>query len=55
MKNKLFVCSKVKNLENKVKDDINLYFCNKITEHYNKEKKKLKFNHGHVTNENGVL
>ena len=30
-----FVSSKVKNLNIEVKDKINFYFCNRMTEHYN--------------------
>ena len=48
-----FVSSKVKNLNNEVKDKINFYFCNRMSEHYNKEEKKLKdiiYTHVHPVN-----
>ena len=37
-----FVSSNGKNLENQVKSDINLHFCNRITEHHEKEEKKIE-------------
>ena len=50
-----FVSPKVKNLNNEVRDKINFQFCNKMSEHYNKEVKKLKdiiYNQVHSVNEN---
>ena len=32
-----FVSSKVTNVNNEVKDKINIYLCNRMTEHYNKD------------------
>ena len=33
---------KVKNLNNEVKDKINFYFCNRMSEHYNKEEDTIE-------------
>ena len=52
---KKFVNSKVNIAEKKVKSDINLYFCNRMTEHHENEEKKLKSiisNHVHPSNDN---
>ena len=37
-----FVSSKVKNVNNEMKNKVGVYFCNRKTEHYNKEKNKLE-------------
>ena len=49
------VQSKMKILEKKVKSDININFCNRMTEHHGKEKEKIQTiicNHVHPSNEN---
>ena len=50
-----FVGSIVENLNIEMKDKISFYFCNRITEYYNKEERKLKdiiCTHVHSVNEN---
>ena len=50
-----FVNSKVKNLNIEMKDKINFYFYNRMTEYYDKEEKKLEDimnNHVHSVSEN---
>ena len=51
-----FVTSKFKNLNIEVKDKI--YFCNRMTEYYDKEEKKLKeiiYNHAHSVSDNSKV
>ena len=53
-----FVISKVKKPYNEVKVKICIYFCNRMTSHYNKEKKKLQdiiYTHMHSVNENSTV
>ena len=38
-----FISSKVKSVNNKVKDNLNFYFCNRMIEHYNKETESLGY------------
>ena len=50
-----FVSSKVRNLNIELRDKMSFYFCNKMTEHYNKEEKKLKniiYTYVHSVNKN---
>ena len=50
-----FVSSKAQNMTNEVKDELNLYFCKRMTEHHNNEENKLKYityNHVYAINEN---
>ena len=52
-----FFSSKVDNLNNEVRDKINFYFCNTMTEYYNKEENNLKdiIYHVHSVNENSEV
>ena len=50
-----FATSKVKNINIEVKDKINFYFCNRMTEYYDMEEKKLEdiiYNHVHSVSDN---
>ena len=54
----MFVSSKVTNLNIEVKYKINFYFCNRMTEYYDKEEKKLIdliYNHIHSVSENSKV
>ena len=53
-----FVISKNKNVNIKVKDKINFLFCNRMTEYYDKEVKRLEDiinNHVHSVSENSKV